>query len=175
MARMNWGRAAARDRVARYGGDRVEPDTYGRNKTPKKKSKGAKKGPQGEPSGSSNVCSADGGKCDWSPWERQSLGLKRRSCRKCGVVGYRKTDPSGSACPKSATGHEWSAWQAVGSGISKSVCLRCGRVTRRSKGKRKQVRASGPPRGDVSTPDLPKPPGRERPGLSASCLRSSVP
>ena len=135
MARMNWDRAAGRDRVARYGGDRVEPDTYGRNKPPKTRGKSAKRNPA--QSGSSNVCSADGGKCEWSSWERQSLGLKRRSCTKCGVVGYRNTNPSGSGCPKSPSGHEWSEWQMLSSGVSKSVCLRCGRVIRRGKGRRK--------------------------------------
>ena len=136
MARMNWDRAAGRDRVARFGGDRVEPDSHGRNKPPRNKSKSGKKRSESERPGPSNVCSADGGKCDWSPWARQSLGVKRRVCKKCGVVSYRNTNPSGSACPKGPDGHEWSEWQLAGSGVSKRVCLRCGRVNRQGKGRR---------------------------------------
>ena len=43
MVRMNWDHAAGRDHVARFGGDRVESDTFCRNKPPKTKGNSVKR------------------------------------------------------------------------------------------------------------------------------------
>ena len=84
MARMNWDRAAGRDRVARFGGDRVKPDTYGRNKPPNKRKKKSKPANQGT---DREVCVGH----DWTHWFGPQFGSsEKRMCSLCGKQQSRK-------------------------------------------------------------------------------------
>lgn len=78
MSRMNWDRVRRNDQIMRSGGDRVEPDLHGRDKTGKGK-KAQPKNPKECPPH------------DWTAWARGATGGRQtRFCMKCKKQASRK-------------------------------------------------------------------------------------